>query len=97
MSAKKKLKQSQILIFPVNFKFRCLVSACGDTSDTSPFLPPWLSDAIPLKPDGSPLSCEIYRNLNSSANTCSFDQAITERCHEWVYDGPERTIHTEVI
>jgi hypothetical protein len=90
---------------------RCLVEQCGDQNESSPFLPSWWTEAIPSETDGSPSSCLTYAPANVTTttvvfhltsptplNTCAehFDNSSMQRCDEWVYDGRERTILTEV-
>ncbi|XP_065346892.1 organic cation transporter protein-like isoform X2 [Cloeon dipterum] len=72
---------------------RCLIGACGDESETSPFTPDWLSEAVPFKSNGQPESCLMFQGLN--ATICEFERNVQERCYSWVMDGPERTIQTE--
>ncbi|XP_059480581.1 solute carrier family 22 member 4-like isoform X2 [Neocloeon triangulifer] len=75
---------------------RCQVEVCGDQGEmSSPFLPEWLHEAVPIEPSGEPALCVIYQNLNISTNSCSFDQRSEKRCSSWVYKSRERTIQTE--
>ncbi|CAB3368066.1 Hypothetical predicted protein [Cloeon dipterum] len=73
---------------------RCLIKECGDDSETSPFSPSWLKDAVPFT-SGEPEKCLQFLSLNNTPALCDFDNSMTVKCSDWVLGGPERSIQTE--
>ncbi|XP_071440795.1 organic cation transporter protein-like [Hetaerina americana] len=77
---------------------RCLVPECENSSESSPYAPPWLRNALPFDSNGKPTECTRYA-VNGGANwthaTCPADgffKNVTQKCHNLVFLGEEVTI-----
>ncbi|KAK4883405.1 hypothetical protein RN001_006724 [Aquatica leii] len=73
-------------------KHRCFIPSCEN--ETSPYLAPWLMNAVPFK-DGKPERCAKYQQINKSGSSCAisdFNTSIIEKCERFVYETPEISI-----
>ncbi|XP_071440903.1 organic cation transporter protein-like [Hetaerina americana] len=78
--------------------YRCLVPECENSSESSPYAPPWLRDALPFGSNGKPSQCTRYA-VNAGGNwthaTCPADgffKNVTQKCDNLVFLGEVITI-----
>lgn len=69
--------------------YRCEINGC----ETYPiqYKPSWWTEAIPSV-EGEPATCEKYKRVNTSVQSCSFNKKIIERCERYVYATSERSM-----